>query len=145
MPETEDKSKKSRSRSVVGFDCSIILKEIGTRIKTERQHANMSQATLAKALGVEQNAVSQYENAQVDLSVCRLAHIAEILTVSVSDLLPLELIMPITRGNASKDTSHHFVVLMDVYYNLRAQGADFKILTRLHNEILDEVSRALAR
>lgn len=146
MPDVADsteKTNKARSRTVSGIDCNPILVQVGRRIKARRQALGMSQAELAKALGVEQNAVSQYENAQVDLSICRITHIAQVLEITVGDLLPVELRLVTSPGMSSPDISHRVSVLVESLRALRARPSDTALIERLKDEIIAELERAL--
>lgn len=61
-----------------------------TNIRTLRQKAELSQAELAKKLGVTQGTVSQWESGQILPATAKLVKIAEALRCTVSDLFITE-------------------------------------------------------
>ena len=60
---------------------------IGTRIAALRRDAGMSQADLARALGVSPSAVGMYEQGRREPSVETLVHLSQIFRISTDYLL----------------------------------------------------------
>lgn len=60
---------------------------IGRRIAYYRKRAYLTQAKLAEALGISESYVSQVECGKVEISLKRLNHIAETVSVDVTMLL----------------------------------------------------------
>ena len=58
-----------------------------TKIHDKRIAIKMTQAELAKAVGVSQAAVAQWENGQTSPTVSKLKQIARVLKCKVGDLL----------------------------------------------------------
>lgn len=67
-------------------------------IKKVRKAAKMSQDELAKEIGVNRATLSKYENGQIEPSLSQLEKIAEVLDVSLFDLLPVEYHSPLKAG-----------------------------------------------
>lgn len=67
---------------------------IGQRIAALRKNARMSQAELARALGVSPSAVGMYEQGRREPAVAMLVRLAEIFQVSTDYLLTGRLTLP---------------------------------------------------
>lgn len=65
-------------------------KTIGTRIRDLRKRQGMTQAELAAELGVNQPAVSDYEQGEVRIHAAMLAGLAKALKASADEILGLE-------------------------------------------------------
>ena len=82
---------------------------IGSKIRYERQKAGLTQAQLAKKIGVSESRISQYERGLENPRVCTLLKIADAIGVpysnwgteahpkSLSDYSTLELIQELER------------------------------------------------
>lgn len=57
------------------------MKEIGEKIKTQRQNLGISQGGFAKLLNVSAAAYCKIENGQTDLNISRLMQICKVLKV----------------------------------------------------------------
>lgn len=63
---------------------------VGENIRTARRRIGMKGETLAKTLCITKSAVSQLENGSVDIRVSTIFKVAEILEVSIFELLSLQ-------------------------------------------------------
>jgi transcriptional regulator with XRE-family HTH domain len=69
-------------------------KTIGKRLKELRLHRGMTQAEVAKELGINQSAVSDYESGQVRLHAALVAAFARVLRVPTDQILGIEKTTP---------------------------------------------------
>jgi transcriptional regulator with XRE-family HTH domain len=60
---------------------------IGRRIRLAREAAHLTQSDLADLVGVAANSICRYERGDVGLSVERATHIAEVLGMTLSQLV----------------------------------------------------------
>ncbi len=60
---------------------------VGSRIRQKRAEQNISQEYLAEQLGVSRQSISKWENGQSDPSTKKLAQLAQILKMDVSELI----------------------------------------------------------
>ncbi|MFW2475339.1 MAG: helix-turn-helix domain-containing protein [Sediminibacterium sp.] len=63
---------------------------VGENIRTARRRIGMKGETLAKALSITKSAVSQLENGSIDIRVSTIFKVAEVLEVSIFELLSLQ-------------------------------------------------------
>jgi transcriptional regulator with XRE-family HTH domain len=61
---------------------------VAERLRVARERAGVSQTALAKAVGVTFQQIQKYENGRNRISAGRLQHIARILDVPISVLMP---------------------------------------------------------
>ena len=71
-------------------DPNAFFRQLGKRIKKFRTEQELTQAQVAEKLGVTQQLIATYENGKRRLPVLALLKIAEILQISVDDLLGIE-------------------------------------------------------
>lgn len=65
-----------------------IMKEIGTLIKTKREELSLTQAELAKKLGVDRTTILKYEKGGIEsITLGRMKQLSEILDVDLDGLL----------------------------------------------------------
>lgn len=76
--------------------------KIGANVRSARMQKSYSQEYMATSLGISQSYYARIENDQADISLSRLSQIADILEVSVTKLLPLELIQHIQSVSHSQ-------------------------------------------
>jgi transcriptional regulator with XRE-family HTH domain len=69
---------------------------LGERIRQHREHAHISQAELARRIGISKNAMNAIEAGDTDPRASRIVAIAQVLGVSTDTLL-LDLHTPGTR------------------------------------------------
>jgi transcriptional regulator with XRE-family HTH domain len=79
------------------------LKELGQRIAGLRKDAELTQAQLAKKVGVSQQIIASYENGKRNFPIARLLELADALNVSSLELLA-----------AASETSSHRPTQLDV-------------------------------
>lgn len=65
---------------------------MGTRIRAYRKQKHMTQQQLAKKAGLNSNTINGVELGRMEARISTLAAIAQVLDVSVLDLLPRELL-----------------------------------------------------
>ena len=75
---------------------------LGTRIRKARERANISQAELARRIGISKQAMNAIEGGHTDPRASRIVAIAEELGVSTDTLL---LDRPVTAKHAPKSTA----------------------------------------
>ena len=68
---------------------------IGSQIRDWRLRRHLSQAGLARAAGIDQASISNYEAGKRDLRVSTLIRIADALNVRVEDLLNRETLLAV--------------------------------------------------
>lgn len=59
---------------------------IAQNIRKWREFKDLNQETLAKKLGITNSALSQIENCKIDISINRVAQIADTLELNISEL-----------------------------------------------------------
>ena len=75
---------------------------LGTRIRKAREHARISQAELARRIGISKTAMNAIEGGATDPRASRIVAIAQELGVSTDTLL---LDMPVTARRVPKPTA----------------------------------------
>lgn len=65
----------------------VDLKEIGGNIRKLRETRNLTQQYLGEKLGIGQRGYSKIEAGQVNLTLARMAEIAEVLETDIGELL----------------------------------------------------------
>ena len=70
------------------MDRRPIYKEIGARIRSRRKELRLTQETLASRLGLSRASLANIETGRQSVLVHRLYPIAQVLSLSVADLLP---------------------------------------------------------
>ncbi|MET9953488.1 helix-turn-helix transcriptional regulator [Streptomyces sp. NPDC006339] len=61
--------------------------EIGARIRSAREHANLSQLQLGEVVGVDHKTVHRIEHGTSDPSLGLLLHIARVVDVDLAELV----------------------------------------------------------
>jgi len=72
------------------------------KIRAARQRLNMSQAELARAVGIAQRTLSSYENGETTLGLDVLLQLPAALGVGIADILPASLVTAVDQRR-SKD------------------------------------------
>jgi transcriptional regulator with XRE-family HTH domain len=72
----------------------LITRAVATNIKKTRAYRNYTQDYLAAKLGISQNAYSKIELGYSNITISRLAKIAEILEVEIMDMINTNTEMP---------------------------------------------------
>jgi len=75
---------------------------LGDRIRQARERADISQAELARRIGISKNAMNTIEGGQSDPRVSRIVAIARVLGVSTDTLLDMQEKPPATRQRTRK-------------------------------------------
>lgn len=69
------------------MNTEAFLKELGQRIADLRKDAGLTQAQLAKKVGVSQQIIASYENGKRNFPVARLLELADVLGAPAEELL----------------------------------------------------------
>jgi transcriptional regulator with XRE-family HTH domain len=83
------------------------FKALGGQVTAFRKSRGMTQAELARAIGVSQQAVFSYELGERRISVLVLAKIAKIFSTSVEGLVALSKPLPVRKGRLSPRCMRH--------------------------------------
>lgn len=75
-------------------DDDTLATQAGGRLAAVRKARNVTQVQLAERLGITQSTLSKYERGDLRLHGTMLARIAEILAVSIDDLLGVKITPP---------------------------------------------------
>lgn len=79
------------------------IKQLGTRIAKARKEQQLTQQQLADQLGIAQQTIAHYEGGRLKISVTLLPQIAQILNLTLDELLGLPAAKRIgKRGPASR-------------------------------------------
>ena len=76
--------------------------ELGQRIATLRKAQGLTQMQLAEHLGIAQQTMAHYEGGTLRIAVALLKSVAEVLQVSVEELVDAEIPTKSKRGPTSK-------------------------------------------
>lgn len=103
---------------------------LGQKVKLLREFRNLSQDDLAKATGIPQNSISRIENNQSKLKAEEAEKIAEVLQISISDLLSKDTpVISFSNNTIEKGYIHnHYEMQKDVVEKLSA-ARDYEIAT----------------
>ncbi|MBE5214921.1 helix-turn-helix domain-containing protein [Pectobacterium sp. A535-S3-A17] len=105
------------------------FKELGTRIALARKAQQLTQQQLAEQLGIAQQTMAHYEGGRLKVSAALLPQLAQILSLSLDELLGL----PATRQGSKRGPVSRLEQQIDVISRLpRAKQ-------KLVSEILDNV------
>jgi transcriptional regulator with XRE-family HTH domain len=92
---------------VIKHESRAYFRSLGGHIALMRKSRGMTQAELARAIGVSQQAVFAYELGERRVSVLILAKVAKIFAVPVEDLIGLSKSMRIPKGRLSPRAMRH--------------------------------------
>lgn len=95
---------------------------LSTRIRELRLACGWSQIVLAKKLSVSKQAVSNWENGNIQPSVDMLIHLADAFGVTTDYLLGREAIPRLDASGLSTDAVAHFSLLLDDFRSQRRDG-----------------------
>jgi len=90
-----------------------MYKEIGQRIRTARKAAGLTLAGLGKELGVTYQQIQKYETGHTRQPIHRLVKAAEVLNVSVGQLIGIEVIK-ISNVKRVGELEHQVTALKDL-------------------------------
>ena len=76
------------------IDDDALAAQAGGRLAAVRKARNVTQVELAQKLGITQSMLSKYERGDLRLHGAMLAHIAQILAVSIDELLGVKVAPP---------------------------------------------------
>lgn len=106
----------------------------GERIKLIRKSKGISQALVAKTLGISQAAVSQWENGVTDPSSIQIVPLADLLGVSVDELL----------GHPEPEQSEEDVELFELRERMRRDPSLRILFSAARNASPDHIRAAAA-
>lgn len=93
--------------SVIRAESKRYFSDLGAHIARLRKERGMTQAELARAIGVSQQSQFAYELGERRVSVLILAKIAKIFTVAVEDLIGLSKPERVRKGRLSPRCMRH--------------------------------------
>ena len=83
------------------------FRALGVQVTTLRKSRGMTQAELARAIGVSQQAVWAYELGERRISVLMLAKLAKVFSTSVEDIVGLSKPVRMPKGRLSPRCMRH--------------------------------------
>ncbi|GFE87968.1 helix-turn-helix transcriptional regulator [Steroidobacter agaridevorans] len=83
------------------------FKALGAHVTEMRKARGMTQAELARAIGISQQAVFAYELGERRISVLVLAKLARIFSTSVEELVGMAKLPPVRKGRLSPRCMRH--------------------------------------
>lgn len=92
---------------VIKQESRAYFKALGAHIALLRKSRGLTQAELARAIGVSQQAVFAYELGERRVSVLVLAKISKVFTVSVEELIGLSRPPRVPKGRLSPRAMRH--------------------------------------
>lgn len=92
---------------MIKHESRAYFRSLGSQIAMTRKSRGMTQAELARAIGVSQQAVFAYELGERRVSVLTLAHIAKIFGVPVQDMIILSKSTRAPKGRLSPRAMRH--------------------------------------
>jgi transcriptional regulator with XRE-family HTH domain len=92
---------------VIKHESRAYFRSLGGHIAMMRKARGMTQAELARAIGVSQQAVFAYELGERRVSVLILSKIAKVFTVSVEDMVGLSRPARVPKGRLSPRAMRH--------------------------------------
>ncbi|MFC4310863.1 helix-turn-helix transcriptional regulator [Steroidobacter flavus] len=92
---------------VIKHESRAYFRSLGSQIAMTRKARGMTQAELARAIGVSQQAVFAYELGERRVSVLILAKIAKVFTVPVEEMIGLSKPSRIPKGRLSPRAMRH--------------------------------------
>lgn len=93
--------------TVIKHESRTYFKALGAHVSVLRKSRGMTQAELARAIGVSQQAVFAYELGERRVSVLVLAKLAKIFSTSVEDMVGLSKPARIRKGRLSPRAMRH--------------------------------------
>lgn len=99
---------------------------VGSRIRQKRAEQNISQEYLAEQLGVSRQSISKWENGQSDPSTKKLAQLAQILKMDVSELIQ-------ASAKEKRQTDPDFLVGVEV------DSGDLESLSRFFDGMPEDI------
>jgi len=100
------------------MDFTFDMRETGKRISDCRKQKNMTQLEIADKLNISFQAVSSWERGETMPDISRLPELAQILGVSVDDILPnhkqAQIIEKINEGNISDISKNDDISFVDI-------------------------------
>lgn len=101
------KNKQWKLGIVIKHESRTYFKALGAHVSVLRKSRGMTQAELARALGVSQQAVFAYELGERRVSVLILSKIAKVFAVSVEDMVGLSKTARVPKGRLSPRAMRH--------------------------------------
>nr|WP_298722851.1 helix-turn-helix transcriptional regulator [uncultured Steroidobacter sp.] len=92
---------------VIKHESRAYFKSLGAHVAMLRKSRGMTQAELARAIGVSQQAVFAYELGERRVSVLILTKIAKVFAVSVEDMVGMSKLPRVPKGRLSPRAMRH--------------------------------------
>ena len=114
--------------------------DFATTLKTIRKEKGYTQSSLAKELNVSQNAVYNWENKKCEPSIEMIKKIAEVLDVSLFELLVVSTDIAIP----SEETAKKAGVILDQIHDQKMLSASGEIYLNHYYSMLNNMGKQLA-
>ena len=114
--------------------------DFATTLKTIRKEKGYTQSSLAKELNVSQNAVYNWENKKCEPSIEMIKKIADVLDVSLYDLIVISTDLTIS----SEETAKMAEVILDQIHDNKVLSASGEIYLNRYYSMLNDTGKKLA-
>ena len=114
--------------------------DFATTLKTIRKEKGYTQSSLAKELNVSQNAVYNWENKKCEPSIEMIKKIADVLDVSLYDLIVISTDLTIS----SEETTKMAVVILDQIHDKKVLSTSGEIYLNRYYSMLNDTGKQLA-
>ena len=114
--------------------------DFATTLKTIRKEKGYTQSSLAKELNVSQNAVYNWENKKCEPSIEMIKKIADVLDVSLYDLIVISTDLTIS----SEETAKMAGVILDQIHDSKVLSASGEIYLNRYYSMLNDTGKKLA-
>lgn len=107
------------------------MNKIGNKIRQMRELNGFSQENLAFELGITQPSYARLEKEDERISITRLIHIADILKISVSELIDEETQKVSNQNNFENKTTHLVDLLSSEKEHIKTLKEEIKLLKKI--------------
>ena len=114
--------------------------DFATTLKTIRKEKGYTQSSLAKELNVSQNAVYNWENKKCEPSIEMIKKIADVLDVSLYDLIVISTDLTIS----SEETAKMAGVILDQIHDKKVLSTSGEIYLNRYYSMLNDTGKQLA-
>ena len=114
--------------------------DFATTLKTIRKEKGYTQSSLAKELNVSQNAVYNWENKKCEPSIEMIKKIADVLEVSLYDLIVISTDLTISSEETAKMAGY----ILDQIHDKKVLSASGEIYLNRYYSMLNDTGKQLA-
>lgn len=100
----------------------IFIKELGARIATARKEHNLTQTELAVQLGIAQQTMAHYEGGRLKISVALQPQLAQILNLTLDELLGLPTAKRAGKRGPTSRLEQHIEIISQLPKQLKTRG-----------------------